>query len=162
MKSNGWDLESLHRTKGTYCLLLQLGAHETIQIGRLGLFKFQAGHYIYFGSALGPGGLASRIRHHLRIAAKPHWHVDYLRRHAIIEAIGYIKTKTLYEHRLADYLNTLNNWHAPIKGFGASDCKCNSHLFFSCAKPDLIQLMEGFKLIKGHLFELPTIRKRGG
>ncbi len=36
-----------------------------IQIGKLGQFKFKKGYYAYVGSAFGPGGLNSRIKHHI-------------------------------------------------------------------------------------------------
>ena len=45
------------------------------------------GKWYYVGSALEPGGLRVRIAHHARIAARPHWHIDYLRRHTPLTGV---------------------------------------------------------------------------
>ena len=59
--------------KGTYALLLHLDSQRRIAVGRLKEFDFPAGHYVYVGSALGPGGLGARIGRHLRPCTKAHW-----------------------------------------------------------------------------------------
>jgi Uri superfamily endonuclease len=116
---------------GTYILVLLLPKAANLQIGRLGRFDFVAGFYTYVGSAMGPGGLSARLRHHLHISNKPHWHIDYLRPSAKVEEIWYREEKTILEHHWADVLSRLNNVTEPVKGFGASDCPCSSHLFYS-------------------------------
>lgn len=116
---------------GTYILVLLLPEAANLQIGRLGRFDFAAGFYTYVGSAMGPGGLSARLRHHLHISNKPHWHIDYLRRVTQVEEIWYREEKTILEHRWADVLSRLNKVTGPVKGFGASDCPCFSHLFYS-------------------------------
>jgi Uri superfamily endonuclease len=72
---------------GTYAVLLSPRHQEPVPIGRLGILMPGTGAFIYVGSALGPGGIAARCRHHRRIATRPHWHLDYLRPHC--EIIGY-------------------------------------------------------------------------
>ena len=63
---------------GTYALVVGLDRSQDISIGRRGRFHFPAGFYIYVGSALGPGGVAARLAHHLRAGKCLHWHIDYL------------------------------------------------------------------------------------
>lgn len=116
---------------GTYILVLLLPETVNLQVGKLGSFDFAAGFYAYVGSAMGPGGLSARLRHHLRITNKPHWHIDYLRRAAKVEEIWYREERTILEHYWADILSQLNKVAEPVKGFGASDCHCFSHLFYS-------------------------------
>ena len=89
------------------------------------------------GSALGPGGLAARLRHHLRMAKRPHWHIDHLRQKLAIGEIWYVRGKERHEHHWASRLEDLEVATVPIKGFGSSDCDCPSHLFFMKAQPSL-------------------------
>ncbi len=72
---------------GTYSLLLYLPRTRLIRVGKLGEFGFANGHYCYVGSAFGPGGLRARLRHHARPAARPHWHIDYLRRYMTLRGV---------------------------------------------------------------------------
>lgn len=116
---------------GTYILVLLLPRDANLRIGKLGRFDFAAGYYTYVGSAMGPGGLSARLRHHLRSSSKPHWHIDYLRRAAKVEEIWYREEKMILEHRWAGILSQLSNVTEPVKSFGASDCHCSSHLFYS-------------------------------
>jgi Uri superfamily endonuclease len=74
---------------GSYYLHLVLTESIELQVGRLGLFPIEPGSYFYCGSALGPGGLQARIKHHLAGDGKPHWHIDYLRRAANMIRVGY-------------------------------------------------------------------------
>ncbi len=55
--------------QGSYILILHLNRPERIAVGKLGKCSFPAGYYTYVGSALGPGGLASRLKHHLHTTA---------------------------------------------------------------------------------------------
>lgn len=72
-----------------YILLPRSRANtRTIRIGRLGTLQVRRGWYVCVGSAFGPGGL--RIRHHARRAARPHCHIDYLRRAARLGAVWYV------------------------------------------------------------------------
>jgi len=63
---------------GTYALLLYSASDAEIRVGRLGHMRLQSGFYVYVGSALGPGGVRARVRHHLLDSPRPHWHIDYL------------------------------------------------------------------------------------
>jgi Uri superfamily endonuclease len=96
-----------------------------ITVGRLGTIRFACGYYVYVGSAL--GGLRSRLNRHLRTGKKPHWHIDYLLEKAALDAIitGESPEKTECTIALA-----LARQFESVPGFGASDCRCRSHLFF--------------------------------
>ncbi len=56
-----------------------------VRIGRRGELRLQPGFYIYLGSALGPGGVRARLALHFRPCTRPHWHLDYLRAHAVCD-----------------------------------------------------------------------------
>jgi len=112
---------------GTYSLLLNLPEDATIEVGALGELAFDAGSYVYTGSAFGPGGF-TRIDRHREIATGGrdvrHWHVDYLLGHpkSSIEAV-WISPGNDRECAIAAGLPG-----EPIPEFGASDCDCEAHL----------------------------------
>jgi Uri superfamily endonuclease len=117
---------------GTYLLLSALREQKVIQVGMLGLFVFPPGYYLYVGSALGPGGLAGRLNRHLdykQRARSAHWHIDYLAREADLVEITYIEDPIRREHTWTRTLGALETATMPASKFGASDCRCLSHLF---------------------------------
>lgn len=116
-------------TCGTYVLVLRLPAERSLQIGALGVYRMLAGYYAYVGSALGPGGIAGRLRHHLRPTLRPHWHIDYLRGVAQIELVWLGPGTLRREHDWAALLGCLPGATTPVPRFGASDCRCPTHLF---------------------------------
>jgi Uri superfamily endonuclease len=128
-------MSTFPKDKGTYILLLQMQEPSTIVIGKKGTFDFNAGWYAYVGSAFGSGGLAGRLKHHLAPVKKPHWHLDYLRAHAIVREVWYVASEIVYEHIWAEILTNLPNASIPVPRFGASDCKCATHLVCLSEKP---------------------------
>ena len=114
-------------SNGSYALVLRLPEAQRLTVGRLGTFVFDAGLYVYVGSAFGPGGLRARIAHHMRRATRPHWHIDYLRRVCTVEDVWYVEGKRL-ECVWAERLDRSDDVVA-LTGFGCSDCRCRSHLF---------------------------------
>ena len=127
---------------GTYLLLMRLSRGQSLNVGRLGSFKFRRGWYLYVGSAFGPGGVAARCNHHRRVSARPRWHVDYLRLAAPLRAIWFCHAQEPLEHRWAGALAGELGLEAPVEGFGASDCDCPSHLFHLPKAPDLRRFSE--------------------
>lgn len=121
--------------RGSYILILYLNGDKKIQIGRLGRLSFTRGFYAYVGSAFGPGGLISRLNHHLRPTSKPHWHIDYLRRKTSLVEVWISQQKDRQEHLWATRLSDLNHTASPIARFGCSDCKCATHLFYFPQQP---------------------------
>ena len=112
--------------KGIYVLILYLPSRRTIRIGRLGEFYFPDGYYAYVGSAM--GGLKARISRHLRGNKKSHWHIDYLLQRASVNSIIICETEERVECTIA---RALSFRLTAIPGFGSTDCRCPSHLFYA-------------------------------
>ena len=112
--------------KGSYVLIIQLPAEQTITIGSLKAIHFPRGYYAYVGSAM--GGFEARLNRHLKSKKKPHWHIDYLLKSAFIRGIILAETTDRAECTIAQ---ALSHQFEAIPGFGASDCKCKSHLFWA-------------------------------
>ncbi|MDI9608985.1 MAG: GIY-YIG nuclease family protein [Candidatus Verstraetearchaeota archaeon] len=95
---------------------------------------FEAGTYVYSGSAL--GGIKRRVERHVRmfyrIGRKRHWHIDALlercEQFATICAQSNIRT----ECRLVFILVSAYGMK-PVSGFGSTDCRsgCKGHLLRS-------------------------------
>lgn len=135
---NGSEIELPSET-GTYLLLLNLDQEKEISVGRSGTFSFQPGYYLYLGSAFGPGGLRSRLGRHIRGGEKIFWHIDYLRIKSDLKEVWYQITPEPREHQVAAWLASRPGIRLPVPGFGASDCRCRSHLFYA-ANLDLIKI----------------------
>lgn len=120
---------------GTYALVFESASDETVEVGKLGSLRLQSGFYVYVGSAFGPGGLKARIAHHAKISERPHWHIDYLRPALDLTEIWFTHDSRHREHQWAGVLASWSGATIPISGFGASDCRCNSHLFFFDSPP---------------------------
>ncbi len=112
--------------KGSYILLIELREEQTIAVGSFKTIRFPAGYYAYIGSAM--GGFKARLGHHLKGEKKLRWHIDYLLPVANISDI--ILCPTLDRAECAIALSLGHHLEA-IPGFGSSDCKCCSHLFFA-------------------------------
>lgn len=136
-KQTAIALGGIHRQAGTYALLLRARQNLALQIGRCGQLAIQPGCYVYIGSAFGPGGVRARVQHHCHVAAKPHWHVDYLRQVTEVEAVWYSHDLQRQEHSWAATVGSLRGAALPLPGFGASDCSCPAHLFFFATAPRL-------------------------
>ena len=111
---------------GTYVLFLRFDEVIETEVGALGRIRLEAGDYCYVGSAM--GGLDQRLSRHLSHEKKKRWHIDYLtsicsEMHAM-EHEGPDVTECDLARRMAIIGNV------PIlKGFGCSDCGCQTHLF---------------------------------
>jgi len=136
--------------RGTYILLVQVPYDLAASVGELGTLNFKAGYYAYVGSAL--GGLEARVGRHLREEKRLHWHIDYLLARARAVDMVLARTRAKKECAIA---KELAKHFASVRGFGSSDCACDSHLFYS---PDLHELLRqvllsfkacGLKPVKG-------------
>jgi Uri superfamily endonuclease len=102
----------------SYLLIMELPKDTHIAVGRLGTILFEKGKYIYVGSAPSE----KRLERHIRTEKKRFWHIDYFLEKAEIRKI-YIT-----EEKECDIARSID---LPfIKGFGCSDCRCPSHLFY--------------------------------
>ena len=111
--------------KGAYLLILKNDRTRKIKVGKLGIFKFRKGYYVYVGSAM--NSLEKRIERHLRKSKKLKWHIDYLTTKMKIIGIIKIPSEKKIECEIAKFVSKFAKPF--IKKFGASDCKCFSHLF---------------------------------
>ena len=111
--------------KLTYVLILYLPAARRIRVGRLGLLAFKTGIYCYIGS--GGRSPARRIARHIRKRKRKHWHIDYLTVHSRVIGAFVLEADTSLECTIAREFSKVLEC---IPGFGSSDCRCGSHLFF--------------------------------
>ena len=125
----------MHSLPGTYSLILSSSVEKSVNISKLGTLFLKPGFYVYIGSAFGPGGLKARIKHHFSYSTRPHWHLDYLRPALSVCEIWYTYDQTRREHQWAAIHSQTRGSILPLPGFGSSDCRCLSHLFFYKSKP---------------------------
>ena len=120
-------------TGGAYILHLHVKRAVTLHAGALGSITLPSGDYVYVGSAR--KSIESRVARHRRLAdtkkGKLHWHIDYLLTHPIIELIAQEAFAGYRECDIARFIASLESASAPIRRFGASDCRsgCSAHLF---------------------------------
>ncbi len=120
---------------GTYALMFKCSAPFQAVVGKLGPVFLSEGYWIYVGSAFGPGGLRSRLSHHLQPSHRPHWHLDHIK--SAMQPIEiWITTDTVKrEHAWATIISALNGASRPIVDFGATDCACRAHLIHLPRRP---------------------------
>jgi Uri superfamily endonuclease len=139
--------------KGVYCLLFEKQACN-FEVGKKGEFSFSSGFHIYVGSALGGGGL-KRVQRHINLSRnkdkKPKWHVDYIHLNPSFKLISAVCafTSSKFECELAKEL--AGKIHSKsrgdfVRGFGCTDCKCDSHLFCRKENP-VFEVIEAFKAL---------------
>jgi Uri superfamily endonuclease len=117
--------------RGTYVLVLKLTRASVASVGSLGRIRFESGYYAYVGSAR--RGMRSRLSRHLATEKRKRWHIDWLTTHPNVVPIAVATTgRTGLECEIAGLLSARAG--ALVRGFGCSDCKCESHLcYFSTA-----------------------------
>lgn len=138
--------------KGSYILLVELATEKNVLIGKLGYLFLPKAFYAYVGSAM--NGLEARLARHLRKEKGLHWHIDYLLKEAkLLEIIlcpsepfapchseGTKRPKNPTQGKLqveCFLAQALAKEFQSIPGFGSSDCKCQSHLYFTNEKDRL-------------------------
>ena len=139
---------------GTYALVIALGVGLRLRAGRLGIHSLTSGYYVYTGSAL--GGLSGRLRYHLKLEKRLHWHIDYLLREAAIAQVWYALGQLRLECTWNEIVRGLPGAISSIPGFGASDCQCSSHLTY-------FQTIPSFNLFQQNLRQskLPEVYRLG-
>ncbi len=121
---------------GVYHLLLHVSRSMALRIGKLGVFTFPAGYYVYTGSAM--RGLRARLNRHRRRRKKLWWHIDYLLRRAEIVDVVEVPTRRPMECALNRRVLKMAGARVVARGFGASDCRCEAHLaYFGAVRPDV-------------------------
>lgn len=129
--------------KGSYILVIKVLTKKRIKIGKLGEIEFDKGFYVYVGSAM--NGLEKRIERHLSSKKRMHWHIDYLLREGKITEV-YLKASDKKEE--CTIAQKLSAHFESVDGFGSSDCRCKSHLFYSESLEKIRErvLAEGFQM----------------
>jgi Uri superfamily endonuclease len=107
----------------TYQLFIYLATPTQIKIGKLGIFNFPSGRYIYTGSA--HRHLEARVARHLCQNKCLRWHIDYL-----LAASGASVARVERFTQAECEINQQSPGRVLIAGFGSSDCQagCGSHL----------------------------------
>ena len=149
--------------KGVYALVISIPDDIDVQIGALGKQRFEAGEWVYVGSAYGNGStsLEHRIRRHFSLEKKLHWHIDLL-----LEVSGppthviWSESERKKECEIASKLGQNSEFINGPKGFGSSDCKakCGTHLFRHNGlrtEETMQELFEGIGLEPNSLDTLP-------
>ena len=122
--------------KGLYILAIWLNRGKEISVGALGSAYFSPGLYVYIGSA--QKALQARIRRHLSPASpvgaggkkkRLFWHIDYLLEGAEVIGVRSLAGPKEDECRLSEKFSQ-SGGEVVMKGFGASDCSCPSHLYY--------------------------------
>ncbi|MDR0562551.1 MAG: DNA/RNA nuclease SfsA [Spirochaetaceae bacterium] len=113
--------------RGNYLILMEIAEAQDLAVGALGIITILPGWYVYAGSA--QKNLSHRTARHLRkIRKRRHWHIDYLtactKTMSALPILSYRNLECALARGLADLGGR------PIPGFGCSDCRCGSHLFY--------------------------------
>ncbi|MBS7605307.1 MAG: GIY-YIG nuclease family protein [Candidatus Bathyarchaeia archaeon] len=112
--------------KGIYALIIYVSKEKNVIVGSLGPLTFKRGFYVYVGSA--QNNLERRITRHFDKSKRVFWHIDYLLKDGDAEIVNVLFKRASREEECRLAL-ALSSSYEPIKGFGSSDCKCQSHLF---------------------------------
>ncbi|MBX3002001.1 MAG: GIY-YIG nuclease family protein [Caldilineaceae bacterium] len=130
------DLCHIPTTPGSYLLIFHLPVViDRFVVGKLGVFSLHPGHWLYAGSAWGPGGLRSRLRRHFQPEKQAHWHIDFLSNHLppiAFLALEQTERSVRLECAWIQRLLRQPGFSAPIPHFGSSDCgSCPAHLVYT-------------------------------
>jgi Uri superfamily endonuclease len=111
---------------GSYQIFFFLNSLQIIKVRSGKSFRCPPGIYIYTGSAM--NGIRPRVSRHLRRRKRKFWHIDYLLERGRIIAVKCYPSSKIEEclrHKaLLDRLKRVRQ----VRGFGAGDCDCSSHL----------------------------------
>lgn len=119
--------EELTPASGAYLLLLALSGPLALPQPALKSAVLRAGHYLYAGSALGPGGILARVLRHARQGKRRHWHIDHLTEAGTLTAA--LALPGMGECDVVRSLLALPGVTVPVPGYGSSDCRaCPAHL----------------------------------
>ena len=125
------DLAGDVAAAGCYIAVFRLPRARVIRVGRLGRFRFEAGVYLYVGSA--QGNLEKRLDRHARKRKPLRWHIDYLSAKA--EMLGAVIVPGPKRRECVIAADLARTFERAAPGFGASDCRCPGHLFYT---PELL------------------------
>lgn len=127
--------------KGVYVLFLRVPFSLSMMVGGLGKVEFEAGCYAYVGSAM--GGIEQRVGRHFAREKKLYWHIDHL----LLRATPYdLLAAECRERKECELARRLSQRLPCVRGFGCTDCGCESHLFYSPDPSSLLHaVLEAFQ-----------------
>ena len=111
--------------QGIYVLLIHLPVSIMLSAGALPPRSYPRGTYWYVGSA--QRHLRNRLSRHLKRDKPLRWHIDYflaLPQPRVLEVF----TKPADKSAECDTAGRLLHHGEPVPRFGASDCRCPTHL----------------------------------
>jgi len=112
--------------KGTYAVFMSFDEDVGVNIGSLGPVVLKSGEYCYIGSAM--GGLDQRIERHLSKSKSMHWHIDRLT--VVADRMEVYESFPDYvQECMLSSMAGKAGCMPMLKGFGCSDCRCETHLF---------------------------------
>ena len=127
-----WDyLTREVKDRGSYLLIVEISRKTRVQAGGLAARHFPKGYYVYAGSAM--RDLSARLARHQRKTKMLRWHIDYLTAKADGVIALPIRSSERLECGIAEALSAILG--PGPRGFGSSDCRCATHLFFSPTDP---------------------------
>jgi Uri superfamily endonuclease len=88
----------------------------------------------------------------------PRWHVDRLRAKAEVRGAWFVVSDRSREHDWARLLLDLPGVEPGPTGFGASDCRCETHLFRSDGRPAHDEFRSGIRRRWRDDIDLVTLR----
>ncbi len=104
-----------------YVLVMLCHKGFKTRVGALGEIDVKKEYYYYVGSAIGG---VHRIKRHFSSRKRKRWHIDYISsKMMVVGAVLVDEDECSLEERFESFER--------IRGFGCSDCKCSSHLFYS-------------------------------
>lgn len=125
-KITTFNIKTLPKEPGSYVLILKNNRSQAISVGRLGKITFEAGIYVYAGSAM--GGISKRVSRYFKYISNPFWHIDRLIPIFQLLSLWLFPSNIRHECQIARLLSQMKGAKA-ISGFGSTDCHCPSHLF---------------------------------
>ena len=127
---------------GVYVVAYQVKRRLRLEIGALGELEAVPGFLLYVGSAHGMSGIRMRLGRHLYAPGrKTRWHVDYVGAAFRSVAAWWKHAEAGAEHHWATLLQELPRAQVPLARFGASDCRCETHLVWVPELPDLTETL---------------------
>ncbi len=120
--------------KGAYSLIIQLESAVNIQIKSLGKVTFEAGTWVYIGSAMGEGStsLENRIKRHFQSEKTNFWHIDHLLDMDVkLVKAFWAQSPVHTECDIAQEIESRTEFQVGTRQFGSSDCRrgCSAHIF---------------------------------
>ena len=130
----------IKKSEATYILLIHVSEDLEIKIGQLGEVFFKEGDYIYIGSA--KAWLEARLQRYLRKEKRIFWHIDYLLRSEKTKILRIWIIDKKVECKNAEVFCQNPATEIIKKGFGSSDCRCLTHLFFVKDKKKTVKILK--------------------